>query len=181
MNSDIAQLMASLHHLEGIEFTRQLQRITIQREFRLVEGEEYIFSAASSQDKDFVALMNAARRAVDHGYKVYILPNPKGIRTADFILEKKNVYKLFDLKTIQGKGSAGTRLLESAGQTNRVLLNMTTDYSTRLLTSDIKRYFEYNQEAIEVMIFKGRKRIVVNRRTAQNPKFFGWMKKLYEQ
>lgn len=60
------------------------------------------------------------------------------IRTADFIFERKGVYKLFDLKTISGKNSVGNRLRESIGQTNRVLLNMANDYNTRLLASDIK-------------------------------------------
>ena len=42
-------------------------------------------------------------------------------------------------KAVHGKGSVGTQLFDSIGQTNRVLLNITTDYNTRLLASDIKR------------------------------------------
>ena len=76
------------------------------------------------------------------------------IRTADFIFERKGVYKLFDLKTISGKNSVGNRLRESIGQTNRVLLNMANDYNTRLLASDIKSYFEESSEALEVLIFR---------------------------
>ena len=152
----------------------------MRREFRLVKGETRIYSAISETDDDFPALLGAAQRAVGHGYCVFILPNPKGIRTADFILVKKGVYKMYDLKTIRGKSSAGNRLAESKGQTNRVLLCMATDYATRLLTSDIRRYFETNPDAIEVMIFKGKRRIVVNRRTALAPLFFSWMRKMYE-
>ena len=81
---------------------------------------------------------------MEHGYRVFILPNPKGFRTADFIFERKGVYKMFDLKTIQGKSSAMNRLLESVGQTNHVLLNMTTNYRAVSLASCIKRYFEIN-------------------------------------
>ena len=51
-------------------------------------------SAISEQSEDFENLINAARKAVEHGYLVYILPNPKGIRTADFIFERKGVYKI---------------------------------------------------------------------------------------
>ena len=37
--------------------------------------------------------------------------NPKGIRTADFIFERKGVYKMFDLKTITGRSSVDNRLI----------------------------------------------------------------------
>ena len=100
----------------------------------------------------FANLLSAARKAVGYGYRVFILPNPKNIRTADFIFERKGVYKMFDLKTIMGKSSAENRLLESIGQTNHVLLNMATDYEPRLLAKDVKTYFEANKNAREVLI-----------------------------
>ena len=103
------------------------------------------------------------------------------IRTADFIFERKGVYKLFDLKTISGKNSVGNRLRESIGQTNRVLLNMANDYNTRLLASDIKSYFESNRDAIEVLIFKGNKSITIKRGLACNPLFNRIFRKLYEK
>ena len=53
-------------------------------------------------------------------------PLPKGFRTADFIFERKGVYKMFDLKTIFGSNSVDNRLSESVHQTNCVLLHMAT-------------------------------------------------------
>ena len=108
-------------------------------------------------------MINAARKAVEHGYRVYILPNPRSCRTADFIFEKKGILGLYDLKTVYGKGSVGTQLLDSIGQTNRVLLNMQTDYNARLLAKDIRRYFERNANAVEVLIMKGARTISVIR------------------
>ena len=55
------------------------------------------------------------------------------------------------------------QLLDSIGQTNRVLLNMTTDYNARLLSSEIKAYFEANEQAVEVLIFRGKKSKSVSR------------------
>ena len=146
-----------------------------------VEGETNIFSALGEQSEDFDNLLNAARKAVEHGYCVYILPNPKGIRTADFIFEQKSNYKLYDLKTITGKASVETRLLESIGQTNRVLLNMAVNYNARLLASDIKTYFEVNPDAVEVLIFKGKKILSISRYQVQNPKFNRLFRKKYEK
>jgi hypothetical protein len=108
---------------------------------------------------------------VEHGYRVFILPNPKGFRTADFVFERKGVYKMFDLKTISGKSSVSNRLLESVGQTNRVLLNMAVVYNPVALARNIKSYFEKNPYAIEVLIFKGHKIISVLREDVESNTF----------
>lgn len=162
-HNDIALELARLHVLRGIEFSRQLEAITLRKEFQLVKGETSIYSAISENDNDYPALLSAAQRAVSHGYRVFILPNPKGIRTADFIFERKGLYRMYDLKTIIGKSSIINRLAESIGQTNHVLLNMATNYNGRLLATQIKRYFEMNPQASEVLIFKGGQAISVKR------------------
>ena len=71
-----------------------------------------------------------------------MLPNPQGLRTADYIFVRKGAYKMYDLKTISGSSSVGNRFYESIGQTNRVLLNITTEYI--LLSSKLFRdYFKF--------------------------------------
>ena len=177
----MADELEELHYLKGASFIKQLKLIIYYGKFDPVVGETDIFSAISEQSDDFDNLISAARKAVEHGYRVYILPNPRSSRTADFIFEKKGILGLYDLKTIYGKGSVGTQLLDSIGQTNRVLLNMTTDYNARLLASDIKTYFETNRDAIEVLIFKGNKSIPVKRGLACNPDFNRIFRKLYEK
>jgi hypothetical protein len=180
-SNDIALELARLHILRGIEFTRQLRQITQRKEFRLVKDETEIFSAIGEYDDDFPALLNAAQKAVSHGYRVYILPNPKGIRTADFIFERKGVYRMYDLKTIQGKTSILNRLVESIGQTNHVLLNMATDYNARLLALQIQKYFEWNPDAGQILIFKGNKMLVVTRRTLEASNFIATFTRLYNK
>ena len=179
--NDIAVELAKLHILQGADFIRQLRLIVSFHEFQPVTGETNIYSAISEDNIDYQSLLNAARKAVAHGYCVYILPNPKGIRTADFIFEQKGIYKMYDLKTIQGKSSVFNRLIESVGQTNHVLLNMTTNYNARILAADIKAYFKMNATAIEVLIFKGNKVLSVKRGVAMNPLFNKIFRKLYEK
>ena len=87
---------------------------------------------------------------------------------------------MYDLKTIQGKSSVLNRLLESVGQTNHVLLNMTTPYNARLLAAQIKTFFAVNPEAMEVLIFKGKNIISVSRRFTYNPRFIQLFRKMYE-
>jgi hypothetical protein len=177
----MADELQELHYLKGAQFINQLKLIIYYGEFHPVEGETNIFSAISEQSDDFDNLINAARKAVEHGYRVYILPNPRSCRTADFIFEKKGILGLYDLKTVYGKGSVETQLLDSIGQTNRVILNMLTSYNARLLASDIKTYFESNQDALEVLIFKGKKILPVNRIQVQSPDFNRVFRRRYEK
>ena len=176
-----ADELQELHFLKGAHFIRQLKLIINSGEFRLIDGETNIYSAIGEKCDDLDNLINAARKAVEHGYRVYILPNPKSCRTADFIFEKKGILGLYDLKTVYGKGSVGTQLLDSIGQTNRVLLNMQSDYNARLLASEIKAYFEANEQAVEVLIFKGKKFISVSRWQVEATKFNRLFRMKYEK
>ena len=134
-----------------------------------------------NKEQDFPSLLAAARRAVSHGYLVYILPNPKEVRTADFIFVRKGIYRLYDLKTIHGKSSVFNRLMESIGQTNHVLLNMTTTYQAITLARSIKKYFERNEKAVQVLIFKGNKVMSVTRKTLEDKNFVSTFSKLYNK
>ena len=163
---DIDALLEDLPLLRGASFISQLKEITVHPSFNLVKNENNIFNTGGESSEDYDNLLKTARKAEEHGYRVFILPNPKGIRTADYIFERKGVFKMFDLKTISGKNSVGNRLKESIGQTNCVLLNIVCDYNVRSLTLEIKRYFESNADAFEVLIFTGRKEISIKRNIA---------------
>ena len=126
-------------------------------------------------DDDYAALLDAANKATEYGYRVFILPNPHGVRTADFIFERRGVYKLFDLKTIVGKNSVGNRLQESLGQSNRVLLNLKCKYGIRNITDEIRKHFEMSAEAVEVLIFNGKKQISIKRNIATSKGFLKMM------
>ena len=161
MHNDIAEELLRLHDLEGADFSRQVARIAQRKEFLPVENEKNVYAVRGFQNDDYANLITAARKAVSFGYNVFILPNPKGIRTPDFIFERKGIYRVYDLKTIVGKGSVDSRLAESIGQTNRVLLNIASDYNAGKLARSIIRYFESYIGALEVIVFKGHKKIVI--------------------
>ena len=74
--------------------------------FHPLEDEVSIYTPGVLKNDDFQNQLVAARKAVEFGYTVYILPTPRGSRTPDFILEKKNIYRAYDLKTVYGKASA---------------------------------------------------------------------------
>ena len=173
--SDIASELAKLHQLKGAEFISQLKLIVNCSEFHPIEDEASIYVVGGERGSDYNNLLNAARKAVLHGYKVFVLPNPKDFRTADFIFERKGVYKLFDLKTIVGKNSVGNRLKESVGQSDSVLLNLNCTYGVRNITDEIRKHFEMSQTAVEVLIFFGNKEISIKRNIATSKGFLKMM------
>lgn len=179
MTNDIAAELALLHTLKGADFVKELKAITGRREFHALEDDPCIYTVGGEQDADFPSLLAAARKAVEHGYFVYILPNPRSARTADYIFVRRNVYKLFDLKTISGKKIVETRLFESIGQSNRVLLNMTVDYNPSLMARSVKHYFERNESAMEVLIFKAKKAISITRDLTLSKDFYSIFMRRY--
>ena len=58
---------------------------------------------------------------------------------------------------------------------------MVADYNVRLLASDIKTYFENNKDAVEVLLYKGKKELSVNRYSALSPMFYKQFRKRYEK
>ena len=178
-SNNIAIELAELQKLCGADFVNRLKAITQMSVFRLVQGESFIYAIGGERSDDYSNLLKAAKKATEHGYTVYILPNPRNIRTADFIFERKGVFKLFDLKTISGKSSIGNRLQESIGQSNRVLLNLTGDYNLRHLATDVRHYFENSPSSLEVLIFKGNKKISITRNIAESSGFLKMVLKAF--
>lgn len=180
MNDFTAELK-KLHELSGAEFSRQVERIALRKEFHPLDTEPEIFTVGGEKNDDYQRLLVAARKAVMLGYRVYMLPNPKEIRTPDFIFVKKRAYRIYDLKTVYGKSSIADSLLDSIGQCNRILLNLMVEYNTRSLAFAINKYFEVNPQAIEVLVFKGLKQVSVNRSMATKNNFLFTFKRLYER
>lgn len=177
--SDIAAELAKLYMLEGADFIMQLKAIAARNEFHPLKNDPDIYTTGGPCNADYDNLLTAARKAVDLGYKVYILPNPSGIRTADFIFEQNGIYKMYDLKTIYGRSSVGNRLWESIGQTNHVLLQLNTRYNGGRLAAEIRTYFQLNPQACEVLIFKGKRVLTVKRKYALQKSFIIDFRKRY--
>ena len=92
MNDFTAEL-AKLHQLSGAEFSRQVEHIALRKEFHSLENDENIYSVGGENSDDYQNLLTAARKAVEFGYKVYMLPNPTETRTPDFLLTFKRLYE----------------------------------------------------------------------------------------
>ena len=66
--------LAILHQLSGSDYSRQVERIACRKEFHPLDTDENILSVGGEQSDDYQNLLIAARKAVEFGYKVFILP-----------------------------------------------------------------------------------------------------------
>ena len=78
-----------LKSLEGAAFGAKLKEIACRKEFHALPDNPFIYTVGGNQDDDYPSLLMAARKAVEHGYRVCILPNPHGVKTPDYILERR--------------------------------------------------------------------------------------------
>ncbi len=156
----LADKLRALENASTSEYGRIIKSIISDKAFKAMEGHKGVYAMPSSE---LEPLLKVADRATSFGNTVYIMPNPHGVRSMDYVFVRGNVVRTYDLKSIQGQNSVRNRLEESIGQSRRVLLNMETDYRPRQLIGDIKYYFETYDKAVEVLIYKGRKAISIER------------------
>jgi SPP1 gp7 family putative phage head morphogenesis protein len=176
-SNDITELLKSLHEKRGADYVQTLRDIVSMRIFKPTDKSD-IYSAIDEKSADYQNLFSCAVKLADHGFNVFILPNPGSTRSGDYIIKKKNYIGLYDLKTITGDNSIENRLSESIGQTKRVILNITTHYNPRKISKSLQEYFK-NKETLEVKIIKGNKLIEIDRKMAKAPNFEKKFRKLY--
>lgn len=61
MTNDIASELAKLHELTGAEFSRQVERIALSKEFHSLETDKDIFTVGGENSDDYQNLLVAAR------------------------------------------------------------------------------------------------------------------------
>lgn len=176
-SNDITELLKSLHEKHGADYIQTLRDIVSMRIFK-PSDKRNIYSAIDEKSADYQNLFACAIKLADHGFDVFILPNPGSTISGDYILKKKNYIGLYDLKTITGDNSIENRLSESIGQTKRVILNITTRYNPRKIFQSLQEYYK-NKETLEVKIIKGNELIEVDRKMAKAPNFEKKFRKLY--
>lgn len=175
---DVTELLKSLHEVTGAEYIKKLRKIVNLRIFQKTDMRN-VWSAIDENSPDYGNLFSAAGKLADHGFEVFILPDPKSTRSGDYILKRKNFVRAFDLKTITGFDSAGNRLSESIGQANNVVLNIRSRYNAHDLGESIKGYFEINKAAQSVIILKGRGKYIEVTRNETTKKFIEHFSRLY--
>ena len=85
--------------------------------------------------------------------------------------KNKNSIYAYDVKTLTGLNSVDNRLLDSIGQSNRVILSIRSEYQARKLYDEIKSFFENNKKAQQVIIIARNKEIILDREMMKESTF----------
>ncbi len=107
--------------------------------------------------------LHIAQKFVANGYDAFLLSNPKATKSADFIVRKRNCLYYVEGKTSSGGSSLVHRFEKGAEQADRMAINFIGIPPTSKITDLIKTQF-YNQKLAVLILFKGRRMIVITRK-----------------
>ena len=115
--------------------------------------------------------LQIAQKFVANGYDVFLLSNPKGTKSADFIIRKRNCLYYVEGKTSTGGGALSTQLECGAKQSDRIVINFIGKRRGKSFLSEIKSAFEANENLQVVYIFKASQLIFIKRNDALSKTF----------
>ena len=136
---------------------------------RLSMAENKIFTLYTNQYDEILKTgeipnnLQIAQKFVMNGYDVFLLSNPKATKSADFIIQKRNCLYYVEGKTSSGGSSLVHRFEKGAEQADRMAINFIGIPPTSKITDLIKTQF-YNQKLAVLILFKGRRMIVITRK-----------------
>lgn len=125
--------------------------------------------------------LQMAQKMVNNGYDVYLLSNPHGNKSADFLLVKDNKVYYTEGKLSSGKNSLNHNLNKGATQSERILIDLTGTKDTNYIASQLEIAFNNNPNLKEVKILKGGREIKITSRDMERRNFKLFFKKEWER
>lgn len=92
--------------------------------------------------KEMPKNLTIAKKLTHNGYDVYLLSNPNSIKSADFILKKKDKLYYIEGKTMDGANSLDTMLNKGAKQSDRIDLSKD---EAKALIAEMSAEFGWNK------------------------------------
>jgi len=130
-----------------------------------------VFNTVIKTDSEYNDNKNAAQALNNNGYDVYMLPKLSGSKSFDYILSKGNKIYTAELKTIYGKNSIDHRLNKANEQTDRIVLNIVGNITSRTAADRIQNFYLKNPQVKEVIVLKSGKPIYVDYEHAKRKNF----------
>ena len=152
---------------------------------RLSLVENKIFSLYTNQYDEILKTgeipnnLQIAQKFVNNGYDVFLLSNPKGTKSADFIIRKRNCLYYVEGKTSSGGSSLVHRFEKGAEQADRIVINLTGARRGKSFLSEIKSAFEANENLQVIYIFKASRLIFIKRNEALSKSFLQTLSKIW--
>ena len=166
-----------------------LKWIVVQPDFaemqRFSSTENKVFTLYKDQYNEILQTgeipnnLQIAQKFVANGYDVFLLSNPKGTKSADFIIRKRNCLYYVEGKTSSGGSALSIRLSDGAKQSDRIALNFIGLPQTSKITDLIKNVFFQNPTLIELIIFKKGRIILITKKDCSAKNFEKAFKRIW--
>ena len=131
--------------------------------------------------KEMPKNLRIASKYLNNGFDVYILPNVRGVKSADFIVVKKGKYYYIEGKEFDGYSTLGARIKDGATQSDRVVIDVVGNQTTSYVYSEIKNAFNSIPSLSELHLFKGNRIIFIKRgQTLNEKRFKKYFKELWD-
>jgi len=129
------------------------------------------FSTINDTYSEYNDNKNAAQTLNNNGYDVYMIPKLPNSKSPDYIITKNNKAYLAELKTIYGTNSLGNRLIAANEQSDRVIINIVGNITSRNAADEIKAFYLGNPHIKEIIVLKSGKPIYVDFDQVKDKKF----------
>lgn len=149
--------------------------------FATVELPDKITTENTKNNKELMNNIAMAKKMANNGYDVYLLSNPHGVKSADFILSKNGKVYYVEGKLSTGKNSLGHNLNKGGSQAQRILIDLTGTDDTNYITARLFEGFQNNPSLKEVLLLKGGRLISITAIDARNKDFSTKFKKVWEK
>ena len=154
---------------------------------RLSQAENKIFTLYTDQFNEILKTgeipnnLQIAQKFVENGYDVFLLFNPKGTKSADFIIRQKNKLFYVEGKTSSGGSSLVHRFEKGAEQADRIAINFIGKPKFKPFLAEIISSFEKNENLKELYLFKKSRLISITRKLVNSKICFDVIFKLWNR
>lgn len=135
----------------------------------------------SKENLELSKNIQMAKKMANNGYDCYLLSNPHGTKSADFIFTKGGKVYYTEGKLSTGKNSLGHNLSKGSSQSERLLIDLTGTKDTNYIAAQLEEAFKNSDNLKDVMILKGSRLMSVSRLRISKKNFRYDFKREWEQ
>lgn len=188
------QLVGAVQSIYAAKNNREkaaiLRSITEASEYKKIEqvsskkGTVFGYSAEQYDFKDENEVpknMHLAAKIANSGYDVFLVPNIGGSVSADYIIKNKTNYLYTEGKITNGKLGIINAINNGSAQSQYIAIDVQNNIQINDIITQIKDGFNANKSLRELWMYKGGRRIVVNRQWVLSRNFVSEFAKQWGQ
>ena len=132
-------------------------------------------------EKEMPKNLTIAKKLAKNDYNVYLLSNPNTIKSADFILEKKDKLYYVEGKTLDGANSLDHLLEKGVKQSDWIVVNVVGTNDVNYISQEIKFAFEQNDNLREILLLKGSRLIPIYKEDIKSKDYKSKFRKIWNK